>query len=180
MISRAQTLVLLGSLLVSPAAARGAPVEAAPQSPTTLTVVMRDLRGRQVGQVTLTDSPHGLLVRGRLKNLPRGIHALHFHETGKCEAPFKTAGGHYNPTQRSHGLLDPGGLHAGDLPNLVVPRSGKLDFETFAPGLTLSAGPASVLDADGTALVLHAKADDHHTQPSGDAGDRIACAVIPR
>jgi Cu-Zn family superoxide dismutase len=179
MISRAQMLALVGPLLVCPAA-RGAPAEATPQPPTTLTVVMHDLRGRTVGHVTLTDSPHGLLIRGTLRNLPRGTHALHFHETGKCEPPFKSAGAHYNPTQKSHGVLDPAGHHAGDLPNLVVPKSGKLDFETFAPALTLSPGPSSVLDADGTALVLHAKADDHHTQPSGDAGDRIACAAIPR
>ncbi|HUM12928.1 MAG TPA: superoxide dismutase family protein [Myxococcaceae bacterium] len=173
-------LALLGLSLPLLANARAAPSEPATQPPGTLTVAIRDLRGRSVGQITLTDSPHGLLLRGKLKNLPKGVHALHFHETGKCEAPFKTAGGHYNPTQRSHGVLDPGGLHAGDLPNLVVPRSGKVDFETFAPALTLSPGPTTVLDADGSALVLHAKADDHHTQPSGDAGDRIACAVIVR
>jgi len=133
-------LALVGPLLVCPAA-RGAPAEATPQPPTTLTVVMHDLRGRTVGHVTLTDSPHGLLIRGTLRNLPRGTHALHFHETGKCEPPFKSAGAHYNPTQKSHGVLDPAGHHAGDLPNLVVPKSGKLDFETFALGRPASSMP---------------------------------------
>jgi len=128
----------------------------------------------------LTETPHGLLVRGRLSGVPTGMHALHFHETGRCESPFKTAGGHFNPTQRTHGALDPGGPHAGDLPNLVVPKTGKLDFELLVSGVSLNSGPGMLLDADGSALVLHARPDDHLTQPSGDAGDRIACAVIIR
>ena len=77
-------------------------------------------------------------------------------------------------------VLSPGGPHGGDLPNLVVPASGKLDFEAFAPGLSLSTGPGAVLDADGTAIVIHAKADNHQSQPSGDSGDRIACGVLSR
>jgi len=105
---------------------------------------------------------------------------IHFHETGKCEPPFESAGGHFNPGKKAHGVLDLGGSHAGDLPNVVVPAGGKLEFELFVPGLTLAAGPSSVLDADGTALVIHAKADDYRTQPAGDSGDRIACGVIPR
>lgn len=174
-------LALLGLLSLSAQAAPASPPESTPpQPPASLTVQLRDLRGRSVGRVTLTDSPHGLLVRGSLKGVPRGTHAVHFHETGRCEPPFKTAGGHFNPTQKSHGALDPGGLHAGDLPNVVVPRSGKLEFEFFVAALSLSTGPSSLLDADGSALVVHARADDHHTQPSGDAGDRIACAVIGR
>ncbi|HXX31207.1 MAG TPA: superoxide dismutase family protein [Myxococcaceae bacterium] len=168
------------------AAALAVPVHASPpealQAPATSSrsVVLRDQRGRTVGRVTLIDTAHGLVVRGTLKGVPKGAHAFHFHEVGKCEPPFKTAGAHFNPTQRAHGMMDPGGHHAGDLPNLVVPRGGKLDFEIFAEALTLADGPNSVLDADGTALVLHAKADDHRTQPSGDAGDRIACGVLLR
>jgi len=77
-------------------------------------------------------------------------------------------------------MLSPAGPHAGDLPNLVVPASGKLDFELFAPGLTLGSGPVAVLDADGTALVIHAKGDDYASQPAGDSGDRIACGVLSR
>ncbi len=143
-------------------------------------VELRDVKGKTVGTVRLLEAPHGLLVHGALTGVPPGTHAIHFHETGKCEPPFKTAGGHFNPEKKAHGVLDPGGSHAGDLPNLVVPVSGKLEFELFAPGLTLGAGPESVLDPDGTALVIHAKADDYRTQPAGDSGDRIACGVIPR
>ena len=178
MTPRALIVPLLGALALWPEPARGEPQ--VPPSASSLIVVLKDLRGRTVGKVTLTDAPNGVLIRGRLKGLPKGIHALHFHEVGKCEPPFKTAGGHFNPTQKTHGMLDPGGAHAGDLPNVVVPKGGKVDFEAFAPNLTLATGSTALLDADGTALVLHAKADDHHTQPSGDAGDRIACGVIGR
>jgi superoxide dismutase, Cu-Zn family len=160
-----------------PAAAAAAPV--APSAPPK-TVELRDQKGKVVGTVLLVDTPHGLLLRGALTGLPPGTHAIHFHEIGKCEAPFKSSGGHYNPTKKSHGVMDPVGLHAGDLPNLVIPRNGKLDFELFAMDLTLADGPNTVLDADGTALVIHAKADDYKSQPAGDAGDRIACGAITR
>jgi len=176
----ARTLALAALLGLLPAPGGAAPPGPATPPAASMTAVLKDLHGRTVGRVTLTETPHGLLVRGKLSGVPRGTHALHFHETGKCEPPFKSAGGHFNPTQRAHGALDPGGLHAGDLPNLVVPRSGKLEFELFADALTLSNGPGMLLDVDGAALVLHARADDHHTQPSGDAGDRIACAVVSR
>ena len=156
-----------------------APASATPR-PTTFHTVLRDLKGKSVGKVVLLETPHGVIVRGSLRGVPRGVHALHFHETGRCQPPFKSAGGHFNPTQHAHGALDPGGLHAGDLPNLVVPRSGKLDFEILAGAVSLTGGQGMLFDADGSALVLHARADDHHTQPTGDAGDRIACAVIGR
>jgi len=153
--------------------------EPAPQAQPKV-VELQDLKGKNVGRVMLVDTPHGLLLRGVLNGIPPGTHAIHFHETGKCEPPFKTAGAHFNPEKKAHGVLDPAGNHAGDLPNLVVPATGKLDFELFAPGVTLAAGPDSVLDTDGTSLVIHAKADDYRSQPAGDSGDRIACGVVPR
>jgi Cu-Zn family superoxide dismutase len=145
-----------------------------------ISATLKDRQGRTVGTLALADTSHGLLVRGTIDGLPPGPHALHFHEVGKCEPPFTSAGGHFNPGQKSHGMLSPNGPHAGDLPNLVVPANGKLDFELFVPGLTLSSGPTAVLDADGSAVVIHAKADDHQSQPAGDSGDRIACAVVAR
>jgi Cu-Zn family superoxide dismutase len=154
--------------------------EPAPQGVQPKVIELRDLKGKSVGTVMLLESAHGLLLRGAVTGVSPGTHAIHFHETGKCEPPFTSAGGHFNPEKKAHGVLDRGGSHAGDLPNLVVPASGKLEFELFAPGLTLAAGPGSVLDADGTALVLHARADDYRTQPAGDSGDRIACGVVPR
>jgi superoxide dismutase, Cu-Zn family len=176
----ARTILLFLTLALVPAlAAEPSAPDAGVRSPAQ-TATLKDRQGKTVGTLTITETPHGLLVRGTLDGLPPGPHALHFHETGKCEPPFATAGGHFNPGQKTHGMLTPGGPHAGDLPNLVVPASGKLDFEIFAPGLTLSSGPTAVLDADGSAVVLHARADDHQSQPAGDSGDRIACAVVAR
>jgi len=184
--TRRSTPALVGLLTMLVGAARGDPTEGAPppapamKAPTMIKVVLRNARGRAVGRLTLTEAPRGVVVHGTLSGLSPGMHAIHFHETGKCEPPFKTAGGHFNPTQKSHGMLDPNGQHAGDLPNLVVPRSGKLVFEAFAESLTLGSGPNALLDGDGAAVVIHAHADDHHTQPSGDSGDRIACGVVTR
>ena len=180
MATRSTLPALTALLLAGTSPTRAAPAaDAGPPAPS-LGTVLRDRQGRTVGTVTLTETPHGLLVRGAVDGLSPGPHAIHFHETGKCEPPFTSAGGHFNPAQKAHGVLSPGGPHAGDLPNLVVPASGKLDFEIFVPGLSLSRGPGAVLDADGTAIVVHAKADDHASQPAGDSGDRIACAVIAR
>lgn len=109
---------------------------ASPAQPAVLRAVLRDVKGRSVGKVTLSETPHGVLLRGSLSGIRKLMHALHFHELGKCEPPFKTAGGHFNPTQRAHGALDPSGLHAGDLPNLVVPKSGKLQFELLASAVS--------------------------------------------
>jgi superoxide dismutase, Cu-Zn family len=159
-----------------------APPAAAPTASSILpkTVELKDQKGKVVGTVLLIDTAHGLLLRGALTGLPPGTHAIHFHEFGKCESPFKSSGGHLNPGKKSHGMMDAAGLHAGDLPNLVIPKNGRLEFELFAMDLTLADGPNTVLDADGTALVIHAKADDYKSQPAGDAGDRIACGTISR
>jgi superoxide dismutase, Cu-Zn family len=163
----------------SPPPAPAAPAALASPVPPK-TIELKDQKGKVVGTVLLVDTPHGLLLRGALIGLPPGTHAIHFHEIGKCEPPFMSSGGHFNPTKKSHGMLDPAGLHAGDLPNLVIPKNGKLNFELFAEDLTLADGPNTVLHADGTALVVHAKPDDYKSQPAGDAGDRIACGVVAK
>lgn len=135
---------------------------------------LKDQKGQSVGEVTLTETPHGVLVKGTLSDIPAGEHAIHIHETGKCEAPFKSAGGHLNPDKKKHGVLAPEGKHAGDLPNLHVDASGKVQFDIFAHGLKLK----DVQDQDGAAVVVHASADDYRSDPAGDAGDRIACGVV--
>jgi len=180
MVIRSIVPAVAALLLASSAPAPAAPAADGGQAAPSLTTALKDRQGRAVGKVTITETPYGLLVRGGVDGLPPGNHAIHFHETGKCEAPFTSAGGHLNPAHKAHGVLSPAGPHAGDLPNLVVPASGKLDFEIFAPGLSLASGPGAVLDADGTSVVIHAKADDYASQPAGDSGDRIACAVIAR
>ena len=107
-----------------------------------------------------------------------GEHAFHIHAVGKCEPPFTTAGGHFNPAQHKHGFMSGEG-HAGDMPNLHVPEGGALSIEVLNRDVTLAKGkPNSVFDADGSAIVIHAKADDYKSDPAGNAGDRIACGVV--
>lgn len=140
---------------------------------------IKDVQGQTIGEATLRESAAGVLIKVDLRNVPAGAHAFHVHSTGACEAPaFVSAGPHFAPGATKHGLLAQGGPHAGDLPNLHVPADGKLSLEVLASGVTLAAGPRSLLDADGSALVLHAAADDYTTDPAGNAGGRIACGAI--
>ena len=137
---------------------------------------MVDSAGAELGSVELREVPHGVLLHVQMNGLPPGPHAFHLHAVGKCEAPFDSAGPHFNPGGMAHGLQSAGGGHAGDLPNLHVPQSGAVDVEVLAPNLRLS--EASLLDADGTAVVVHTGPDDYATDPAGNAGGRIACGVV--
>ena len=146
------------------------------QEMATATAVMNNLEGQSVGQVRLQDSPHGLILTAELTGLTEGPHAFHIHAVGQCEPPFQSAGGHFNPDGHQHGMMNPQGTHAGDLPNIHVPASGDLTVEYFVDGLALD----DLFGADGTSMVVHAGADDYASDPAGDAGDRIACGVISR
>jgi Cu-Zn family superoxide dismutase len=140
--------------------------------------VLKDANGKEVGRATLTPTPSGVLVSLDLTAVPAGEHAFHIHAVGKCEPPdFKSAGPHFNPDNTKHGLMNQEGPHAGDMPNLHVPADGKLQVEVLNPTVSLS-GESALLDADGSALVIHAGADDYKTDPAGNAGARIACGVI--
>jgi Cu-Zn family superoxide dismutase len=142
---------------------------------------LKDAQGKTIGEATLRDSPAGVLVRLDLQGVPPGTHAFHIHAVGKCDAPdFMTAGGHFNPATMKHGLLATGGPHAGDMPNLHVPADGKLSVEVLDANVTLAAGQKSLFDTDGSALVVHATADDYTSDPAGNAGARIACGVVTR
>jgi len=161
-------------LAASLAAALATPAFAADKA----NAVLKDAQGAEVGRATLTTTPSGVLISLDLTALPAGEHAFHIHAVGKCEPPdFKSAGPHFNPDTTKHGLMNPEGPHAGDMPNLHVPESGKLQIEVLNPTVTLSAESA-LLDEDGSAVVIHAAADDYQTDPAGNAGDRIACGVI--
>lgn len=135
--------------------------------------------GRNVGQATFQQTAQGVLVRFAFSNAAPGVHAMHIHEVGRCDGPsFESAGAHLNPAKRKHGFANPDGAHAGDLPNIEVPASKALSAEHFVHAVTLDRGAQSLLDDNGSALVLHDGKDDHASDPSGQAGDRIACGPI--
>src|SRR5438445_5811328 len=147
---------------------------------TTTTVNLIDANNKPVGTAKLTQTAHGVLIAVDLHDLKPGTHAIHIHETAKCEPPtFKSAGGHDNPAKKQHGFMTTEGPHAGDLPNIEVPASGSVKAEIIARDETLD-GPDGLFAGDGSSLVIHAKADDYKTQPAGDAGDRVACGVIQK
>jgi superoxide dismutase, Cu-Zn family len=162
------------AIVLAAALALGSPAQTAGSA----TATLKDASGNEVGKTALKETPSGVLVRLDLTGLAAGEHALHFHGVGKCEPPdFKSAGPHFNPSEHKHGLENPEGPHAGDMPNLHVPGDGKLSIEVLNPAVTLS-GKSALLDEDGSALVIHAAADDYRTDPAGNAGDRIACGII--
>ena len=159
-------LIAASFSLASPAVAQSAKAQ------------LKDQKGAEVGTVDLTQTPAGVMLRLSLKGLPGGERAFHIHAAGRCEPPFTTAGGHFNPAGQKHGLLvGPG--HAGDMPNLHIPDNGVLVVEILNAAVTLEKGkPNSLFQSDGTSIVIHAGKDDYKTDPTGDAGGRIACGVV--
>src|SRR5262245_7407425 len=140
---------------------------------------LKDAQGKDMGQVTLIQTPHGVLLKMALKGAPAGERAFHIHAVGKCEPPFTSAGPHFNPGNHKHGMEAKEGAHAGDMPNLHIPASGELVVEIANPNISLVKGqPNSLFDADGSAIVIHAAADDYKSDPAGNAGDRIICGVV--
>lgn len=159
------------------------PAAQTPAGEVTARAELVGVNGERIGEVRLRETPfHGVILDVDVRGLTPGVHAIHIHQTGRCEAPsFSSAGGHYAPRGRAHGALHPEGKHAGDLLNLHVPESGRVRIERLAADVTLLDGPPhSLFDADGSAIVIHAAADDYRSQPSGAAGDRVACGVVVR
>lgn len=141
------------------------------------TAVLMSPDGEQVGTVTLTAVPSGVLLNADLTALPPGDHAFHIHGTGKCVAPdFKSAGGHFNPEEDKHGILTEAGPHAGDMPNIHVPENGKLRIGVLNQMVSLP----GLFSGEGTAIVIHEGPDDYKSDPAGAAGPRIACGVIKK
>jgi len=143
-------------------------------------VSLKNADGTVVATATLTPADGGVHVVLDVDGLPEGTHAFHVHEKGVCEPPdFESAGGHYNPTNMKHGKLNPEGPHAGDFDNIEVDKNGKAHVEFTTNQVTLEKGKENTLYTDeGTSLVIHADPDDYKSQPSGNAGERIACGVI--
>ena len=141
--------------------------------------VIKDAEGKTIGTARLDQQAKGVRIRLNAKNLPPGDHGFHIHETGLCEAPkFTSAGGHFNPTKKHHGSESPDGAHVGDLKNLTVEASGSAKVDRMIDQASLSEGPNNLLKQGGTAIIVDAKPDDYKTDPTGNAGDRIACGVI--
>jgi superoxide dismutase, Cu-Zn family len=143
-------------------------------------VPFRDGSGAIIGEAKLVDSKQGVKVSLDLKGMKPGTYAMHIHENGKCEGPkFESAGSHLNPNGKEHGLHNPKGAHLGDLPNITIPTTGNLSQNITIKKVTLKKGAANSLQRpQGTSFVIHAKPDDGMTDPSGNAGDRLYCAVI--
>jgi Cu-Zn family superoxide dismutase len=146
------------------------------------TAIMYDVNGTPIGTADLWQDPSGVVnVEIASLALPAGTHGIHFHEVAKCEGSataFSTAGAHYNPLSKQHGLSNPLGPHAGDAPNVVVPASGFAKVSFTTDRVTLTPGTISLFDADGSSIVVHANADDQISQPAGNSGPRIACGVV--
>ena len=155
--------------------------QSAQESKKPLTVELKDAKGQSVGTAMLSSSTTGVRIRLNVKGLEAGEHAIHIHQTPTCTAPdFKSAGAHFNPEGKQHGLQNPNGPHAGDMPNFTVKSDGTSTEVIVAPNVTMGDDPRSIFSNGGTALVIHAKADDMKSDPAGNAGDRIACGVITK
>jgi len=149
--------------------------------PLTAKAVLVNNQGQKVGEATFTETPQGVKIALQVENLPPGAHACHIHEKGLCSLPdFQSAGAHFNPLGKQHGLKNPRGPHAGDLPNLLVGPDGRGSLVTVAASVTLKEGKNSLLQPGGTSLMIHANPDDDMTDPAGNAGPRIACGVISK
>ncbi len=167
--------VLRGGIVMAAAAA----LAAAQAERASAKAELRDAKGRRAGAVVLIDTPRGVLLRVDARGLPRGERGFHIHENGVCTPPdFSSAGGHYNPVGKQHGFYNPQGHHAGDMANLVVAPDGTARAEIFVEGVRIAGTGDTLLSGNGTAIVIHAKADDYRTDPAGQAGDRLACGVI--
>jgi Cu-Zn family superoxide dismutase len=135
--------------------------------------------GKPVGEAQFTAAPDGVALTVTVTGLPQGTHGIHLHTVGSCQAPdFASAGSHWNPMKKMHGLDSPQGAHMGDLPNLVVNADGTGTLKATIKGATLGKDAMGLFDSDGTAIVIHAAPDDYKTDPSGSSGARIACGVV--
>jgi Cu-Zn family superoxide dismutase len=160
----------------TPAESAAARADSAPTPGATAPV--RNAAGRELGTLTLADSAQsGIRVTGRLTGLPPGEHGIHIHMVGQCQPPFESAGAHWNPTSRQHGTQNPQGPHLGDMLNITVGADSSVNVSLTTTGGSLRSANG-LMDADGASIVVHTRADDYRTDPSGNSGDRIACGVV--
>lgn len=159
-------------------APRGEPLRGASEQ-SVLSVDLRDGAGRNVARASATQLGDSIRLQVQALALPSGTYGAHIHAVGRCDGTdFSTAGPHWNPTGQQHGKDNPQGMHKGDLPNLRVGADGRGSLEITVPAAAISGGSAPLMDADGAAIVIHERADDYRTDPSGNSGARIACGVF--
>lgn len=175
-ITTAAVILTLGLAACGSPEAEQEDTAAAPTTPAEAVATLQNAEGAAAGTATATVAGDTVMIALAVEGLPAGEHGVHVHTVGTCEAPtFESSGGHWNPASQAHGLEDPEGQHAGDMPNLTVAEDGTGTLEyTLAGGATFE----GLMDADGSAFLVHAMADDQMTDPSGDSGDRIACGVF--
>jgi Cu-Zn family superoxide dismutase len=182
----AVSLLLAGTALVAcsqkaeePAGNVAEPPAMAEPSAAPQTIALNGTDGRPVGTVTLSEDANGVTIKVDASAIAAGTHGVHLHEKGLCEGPkFESAGAHWNPESKQHGRDNPMGAHLGDLANFDIGQAGAATTSFTVAGVTMSGATNALADADGTSLVVHAKADDYRTDPSGNSGDRVACAVL--
>ncbi len=174
---RAVLLGLFGTLLLALAAGG-----ALAQGAGTATAELEDTEGNPIGDATFTEGPDGVNINANLQPgqdvAGPGAHGVHIHETGEISPDFEAAGEHFNPTDAQHGLQNPEGPHGGDLEELTVNEDGSANYTSTTDRVTLSGGSNSILDSDGSALVIHAGSDDQETDPTGESGGRVIAGVI--
>ena len=183
---RSQSVFVLPVILVAAACGSNQPAPPATEetastdagldtTPRRAVATVKSADGKNIGTATLLPAGDGMRLALQVSGLPAGDHGVHIHAVGKCEGPkFESAGAHWNPRDKLHGLENPQGPHAGDMPNLTVGEDGAGIVNATLPGTNVEA----LFDEDGAAVVVHAKKDDQRTDPSGDSGDRIACGVL--
>ena len=165
------------SLVTATAVAAALAAPAMAQETMRATATMMSAEGETVGTIELSENENGVLIHGEFEGLPPGWHAFHIHQTGSCEDDFQAAGDHYNPTDKEHGVLNPAGAHAGDLPNLWVAVDGIAGHDVITTDVTLAEGAeATLFDDDGSSFIIHENPDSY--QADAGAGGRIACGVI--
>ena len=174
--------VILASAVLALTACSSETTSSDTSSPTTVEKDILSADGAKLGTLTLKDlGMGGTAVTVIVEGISEGSHAMHFHETGLCEGQdFKSAGGHYNPNGRAHGKNMADGPHAGDMMNIMVGEdlTGELNLVNDRVSLKGDHNLPALFDADGSAFILHERADDYESQPSGAAGARIGCAVL--
>lgn len=176
------TIIISSVILLSGCAKGGAQLPVSGAKDQAMKVSIVNTAGDNIGEAVVTESVDGVTFTIKAEGLPPGTHGIHVHEKGECTPPsFESAGSHFNPTNKEHGFDNLKGFHLGDLPNVEVGSDGQLETVVTTAELTLKLGQEnSILDDDGSALVIHEKEDDYKTDPSGNSGNRIACAVIKK